>query len=87
MAVIECESNWNTQVQSTFRYNERNAPQGYEAGDQEESYGLMQIHIPVHDVTKEQALDPIWAMEWSAQQFSAGNQHWWSCYSQLLAKK
>lgn len=50
---IYCESMW---------YNIKS---GYvnEQGIQEESYGLAQIHLPSHpDITKEQALDPYFAI-------------------------
>jgi hypothetical protein len=33
----------------------------------EESYGLAQIHIPVHNVTKEQALDAEFALNWMVE--------------------
>ena len=37
-------------------------------GIQEPSYGLLQIHLPSHkSVTKEQALDPYFSIEWAMQ--------------------
>lgn len=50
-------------------------------GDHGTSYGVFQIHLPAHpSVTKEQALDPWFNIEWSAQQFAAGKQKMWTCW-------
>ena len=75
--VMYCESSGSTTIQSHYRYTKNNVPKGYAVGDREESYGLFQIHLPAHtDVTKEQAIDPKFAIEWTAK-------HWkdtrWSC--------
>lgn len=78
MDVISCESGWQEDIQSKHRYTSNKwAP----AGTQEQSFGIVQIHLPAHQtITKEQALDPYWSIEWMAQQWQAGNQRWWSCY-------
>lgn len=69
--VIKCESNGSTTIQS---YHTKN-------GVREESYGLVQIHLPSHKhITKEQATEPAFAIDFMAQQFAAGNQRLWSCY-------
>ncbi len=53
-------------------------------GDYGTSYGVAQIHLPAHtDITKEQALDPLFAIDWAAKQFSLGKQNMWSCYKTL----
>lgn len=45
------------------------------------SYGVAQIHLPAHpDISKDQALDPFWALDWSARQFKANKQRMWSCW-------
>lgn len=50
-------------------------------GDHGTSYGVAQIHLPAHsDISKAQALDPIWSIKWTANQFAKGNAHIWSCY-------
>lgn len=55
--------------------------------ERERSYGLSQIHLPAHPtITKEQALNPIFSLDWMTDQFAAGNENMWSC-TRLLAKK
>lgn len=50
-------------------------------GVRENSWGAWQINLDAHPgVTKEQAQDPVWATEWSAQQFADGNARWWTCW-------
>lgn len=49
-------------------------------GDHGHSYGIAQIYLDYHkDITKEQALDPIFSIAWMAEQFSKGNKHLWTC--------
>jgi hypothetical protein len=46
----------------------------------EESYGIAQIHLPSHpDITKEQALDPDFAIKWMANNWNTK----WYAYSRL----
>lgn len=53
-------------------------------GDKGQSFGLAQIHLPAHkDITKEEALNPFFAIDWSAREFSLGHQSLWSCYKKL----
>lgn len=54
------------------------------SGDFGTSFGVAQIHLPAHtDISKAQALDPIWSIDWAAQQFKAGKQSMWTCYRKL----
>lgn len=56
----------------------------YKAGGQEQSYGVCQIHLPSHpDITLEQAYDPKWCLDWSAEQFKEGRQWQWSSWKLL----
>lgn len=56
-------------------------------GVREDSWGLAQIHLPSHpDITKEQAKDPEFAIEFMAKNFADGKQNMWSCYK-ILAKR
>lgn len=49
-------------------------------GDGGESYGLFQIHIVSHPtVEPQQALDPVWATEWSAKKWAEGKASMWTC--------
>lgn len=53
-------------------------------GDFGTSFGIAQIHLPAHaEVTKQEALDPLWSINWAAQMFAAGHANLWSCYNQL----
>lgn len=48
------------------------------------SFGVAQIHLVAHpDITKEEALDPFFAIGWAAHQFKLGNQHLWTCAREL----
>lgn len=50
-------------------------------GDHGTSLGVAQIHLPAHpDITKEEALNPFFAIDYAAQQFAAGHQMLWSCF-------
>lgn len=53
-------------------------------GDHGTSYGLVQIHLPAHlNVTKEEALDKVFATEFMAKEFSEKHERIWSCYRKL----
>lgn len=79
-AIIGCESGWDTTIQSHHTYHERNVPKGYKVGDREQSFGLVQIHIPAHpSITKEQAKDPEFALEFLAKNLAAGKAGMWTC--------
>lgn len=57
-----------------------------EAGKREESYGITEINLPSHpDITKEQATDAEWSIEWMTQQFAAGKASMWTCWRDLKA--
>lgn len=75
--LIDCENRpWNPELQSGLTYKEGNR-WGKPAGSREESYGLAQIHLPDHkDVTKEEAQDPEFAIEFMAKNW---NKVTWSC--------
>lgn len=84
--IISCESQYNPSIQSHHTYHSGNVPQGYSVGDREESYGLVQIHIPVHNVTKEQAIDPKFAIDFLAKNIAKGKASMWSCYNQMAMR-
>lgn len=66
-AIVKCESNGSTTIQSHYRKN----------GIREDSWGLVQIHLPSHPgVTKEQALAPEFAIEFLAKNIGTV---YWSC--------
>lgn len=48
-------------------------------GAREESYGVCQINLPSHpEVSKDEAMDPAFCIEWTAAQFAAGNASMWT---------
>ena len=67
---INCESNWNPDT----------------IGDHGESFGLVQIHLIAHqDISKEQALNPRFAIQWMANEWANDNASIWTCWRQLEA--
>lgn len=72
---IMCESQGSTTVQSRHRRPD---------GTREQSFGLVQIHLPAHlNVSKEEAIDPEFAVTFMAENFAAGRQRMWTCWRQL----
>lgn len=52
----------------------------------EDSWGIAQIHLPAHpEISKEQALDPKWSIDWAAFQFSEGHQDMWTYWNNNFA--
>lgn len=50
-------------------------------GDHGHSFGIAQIYLPAHkNITKAQALDPEFSIEFMANMFSTGHQHLWTCW-------
>jgi hypothetical protein len=56
-------------------------------GDGGNSFGLSQIHLPSWggQITKEQALDPNFALEFMAEKLSKGKGKLWTCYRMFYA--
>lgn len=56
----------------------------YKNGEQEESYGIAQIHLPDHpEISVEQAQNPEFAVSYMAIEFSRGHASAWSCWRYL----
>lgn len=71
---IECESGFDIDIQS----------QHILSYGQELSFGLSQIHLPDHpSVSYEDAVNPVFAIDFMAKAFSQGNAKWWTCYRML----
>ncbi len=66
---VKCESSYNPNA----------------VGDGGNSYGLSQIHIPSWggEITKEQALDPRFALDFMGKKLSEGRGKLWTCYRML----
>lgn len=68
--VVRCESSFNPSA----------------VGDNGTSFGLVQIHQPSHpNITKQQAFDPDFALEFLASELSKGNGRIWTCYRLLFS--
>ena len=79
--IITCESNWNTTLQSRHRYTKDRPREGVKKGERELSFGLVQIHLPAHpNITKEQATDPEFAIDFLAKNIAKGKASMWTCY-------
>lgn len=53
-------------------------------GDHGTSFGVFQLHLPAHpEITKAEALDALWSVDWAAKQFVAYKQYMWTCYRSL----
>lgn len=82
--VIQCESQYNPYVQSNHRYKEDRPHEGVVAGQREQSFGLVQIHLPAHPhITRQQAESPEFAVEFLAKSIADGQLGKWSCARQL----
>ena len=69
--VIECESGFNPNA----------------IGDNGHSFGLVQIFLEYHPtVTKEQALNPEFAINFLAEKLSQGKGNLWTCYRTIYGK-
>lgn len=80
-AVIACESHWKTNVQS--QYPDPTGPNG-----KEDSWGLVQIHLPSHrEVTRAEAIDPAFAVEWMAKEWAVDRAYEWTCWRTLYAQQ
>lgn len=54
----------------------------------EDSWGVCQIHLPSHkEITREQALDWQWCIDWAADMFKAGEAYQWTEYRILYLNK
>jgi hypothetical protein len=70
VATLKCESGFNAKA----------------IGDHGTSFGVAQIHISAHkEVSKEEALDPLFSINFAAKAFSEGHQNWWTCYKKQKA--
>jgi hypothetical protein len=74
LKTIECESGFNPLIQS--QHKDPSGPNG-----QEDSWGLVQINLPAHpSITREQAQNWKFSLEFMKQNFEAGNQSMWTCW-------
>lgn len=64
--------------QSELKYKKNNR---WKLSGYEQSYGIAMIHLPDNpSVTKEEAINPEFAVEFMAKEFALGHQHRWMGY-------
>ena len=67
-AVIQCESQFDKDA----------------VGDHGNSYGLVQIYLPANpSISKEEALDPFFSINFLLTEWKLGRGHLWTCYRLL----
>lgn len=72
---MQCESMGFQNIQS--KVPKKNGPNG-----REDSWGVPQIHLPAHpNITRTQAMDVRFAIDWAGKQFALGRERMWSCYT------
>lgn len=86
IGVIGCESDqFNPEAQSNLKYKKNNRWK-QPTGSREQSFGLVQIHLPDHpEITMEQATDIEFSIEFLAKSISEGKGGMWTCYRKLYA--
>ena len=53
-------------------------------GDKGKSFGVFQIYLPAHPyITKEQALNPWFNINWAIDRMAEGKWNMWSCYKNM----
>lgn len=71
LKVVNCESGWNPSVVNSIG-----------------ATGIVQILPRAHpDITREQMLDPIWSLNFAAEQWSLNHQTMWECWQIYYGKK
>lgn len=74
LKTLQCESGLNENAQGDYSSTTKSYT----------SFGIAQIHLSAHqEVTKKEALDPMWSIGWAAYQFSVGNADLWTCHREL----
>lgn len=72
LAIVRCESGFNINAEHHSL--------------KEDSYGIFQINLKAHsEITKEQALNPLWSARWAFDQMAQGKFYLWSCFSKTQA--
>lgn len=73
--VVSCETagTFDPKIQSYV-------PDSSGPGGREDSWGLAQIHLPAHNVTREQAQDMEFALNFMAKHFARGEHRMWTCW-------
>jgi hypothetical protein len=83
--VVSCENaEFDHNLQSRIRYSRDFPVWGVTKGQRELSFGLAMIHLPSHPtISKEEATDPEFALEFMAKEVASGRASQWTCYNIL----
>lgn len=74
--------------ESQYKIGQSEYPDASGPNGREDSWGVAQIHLPDHpDVSREQAQDITFAVDWAAKEFAAGRATQWTCYRLLMSGK
>lgn len=80
---LECESAGFKDVALQSEVPDMKGPDG-----RENSWGLAQIDLDFHpDISKTQAQDPVFAVDYMAKEFAAGQAAHWHCYTLIQKGK
>lgn len=84
--IAKCENKaLNPDQQSGHTYDFNSEKRGIVKGEREKSFGLAMIHLPDHPtISKEQATDPEFSLDWMAQEFAKGRESQWTCHKILF---
>jgi len=73
MATLKCEGDF---YNGQSYVKNPSGPNG-----REDSWGVVQIHLPSHpEITKDQATNPFWSINWMADEWLKGNEWKWTCW-------
>lgn len=80
--VINCEDvQLDPNLQSELHYKFSDPKRNIVIGEQERSFGLVQIHLPDHpEVSMAEATDPDFAINFLAKEIKKGHGDMWTCY-------
>lgn len=82
VSTVSCETagTFDPTIRSQARYTWEDPKRGIVKGEQEQSYGLSQIHIPDNPgITVEQAVDADFALDFMARALARGETWRWHC--------
>lgn len=82
LSTVSCETSgtFDPTIRSRALYTFSDPKLGIHIGEQEQSYGLAQIHLPANpDVTIDQAKDPDFALDFMAKHLAKGETWRWTC--------
>lgn len=81
---VSFDQMWNTMLCENPKLDPTLQSYHVKNGVREDSWGLAQIHLPSHpSISKKEATDPAFAIDFMAKGFASGDEWMWSCWRQL----